>query len=68
MADPINLADPAFEPSGEQLQGLASRACAGVRAAREARQERIRLQIARQREIALQHLAEVGAARAEPSA
>jgi hypothetical protein len=36
MGDSINLADPEFEPTDEQLQGLAKRAFAGVAAEHEA--------------------------------
>jgi hypothetical protein len=35
MSDAINLADPSFEPSDEQLEGLASRAFASVAEAHE---------------------------------
>jgi hypothetical protein len=58
MSDRVNLADPAFEPSGEQLQSLAGRAFAGVREAREASMERLRLAIARERERVLVSLRE----------
>ena len=35
MPSPINLADPDFEPSDEDLTGLMTRAFAGVREAKE---------------------------------
>jgi hypothetical protein len=45
MADVINLADPAFEPSDEQLIGLSSRAFAGVAAAHERALAKLRVEI-----------------------
>jgi hypothetical protein len=45
MGDAINLADPAFEPTDEQLQGLAKRAFAGLRERHEASLEKMRAQI-----------------------
>ena len=58
MADRIDLSDPSFEPSDEQLIGLATRAFAGVKEANERSLERLRLEIAREREKALQRLRE----------
>lgn len=46
MSDRINLADPSFEPSGEQLQALSKRAFAGVREAHEHVLARLRAEIA----------------------
>jgi hypothetical protein len=57
MGDSINLADPAFEPTGAQLQGLSSRAFAGVRAANLASLMRLREAIAVERGKVLQSLA-----------
>jgi hypothetical protein len=53
MSAPINLADPAFEPTDAQLQELSARAFAGVRAARERSLEQLRTEIAREREKVL---------------
>jgi hypothetical protein len=64
MAEPINLADPDFEPTDEQLIGLSTRAFAGVRAAHEAAMRRLRAQIAAAREEAMDGLAARRAARA----
>jgi hypothetical protein len=50
---PINLADPAFEPTDAQLQELSARAFADVRAARERSLEQLRTEIAREREKVL---------------
>lgn len=57
MADRINLADPSFEPTDEQLIGLATRAFAGVRPARERAMAKLRADIAAAREEALTSLA-----------
>jgi hypothetical protein len=46
MSEPINLADPAFEPTDEQLIGLSKRAFAGVSAAHERAMAKLRAQIA----------------------
>jgi hypothetical protein len=59
VASVINLADPTFEPSGEQLQALAARAFTGVREANERGLERMRAEITRQREMVLRSLGEV---------
>jgi hypothetical protein len=66
MSEKINLSDPAFEPSGEQLQALASRAFAGVRVAREQSQERLRAEIARRRKLVLEALTSTETATPEP--
>lgn len=47
MPSPINLADPDFEPSDDQLKGLMTRAFAGVREARERNLVEMRARIAR---------------------
>jgi hypothetical protein len=52
----INLADPAFEPTDEQLVGLSTRAFAGVRAAHERSMARLRAEIAVARDEALKSL------------
>jgi hypothetical protein len=52
----INLADPAFEPTDEELMGLSVRAFAGVAAAHRAALERLRADIAAAREQALHAL------------
>jgi hypothetical protein len=46
MSERINLADPSFEPTDEQLVGLAKRAFAGVAAAHDRAMARLRSQIA----------------------
>jgi len=46
----INLADPDFEPTDEQLRGLSQRAFAGVREAHQESLRRLREEIARLRE------------------
>ena len=45
MGDGINLMDPEFEPTDEQLIGLSKRAFAGVRAEHEAALTRMRARI-----------------------
>ena len=62
MADVIDLADPAFEPSDEQLIGLSSRAFAGVAAARERALAKLRAEIETLREQAMRALDERQAA------
>jgi hypothetical protein len=57
MSDAINLADPDFEPTDEQLIGLSVRAFAGVRAAHEAAMARLRAEIAVAREETLRAFA-----------
>ena len=56
MAGPINLADPSFEPTDEQLQELSKRAFAGVAAAHARSLARLRAQIAAARQEALRAL------------
>lgn len=58
MNERVNLADPTFEPTDEQLQGLATRAFAGVGAAHERALVRLRAEIAELREKALRALDE----------
>jgi len=60
MSGPINLADPSFEPTDEQLQELSRRAFAGVAAAHARSLERLRAQIAVARQEALHALDERG--------
>ena len=62
MGDSINLADPAFEPTGAQLQGLSSRAFAGVRAANAESLQRLRDAIERERAKVLESLAQTAKA------
>ena len=64
MSDRINLSDPSFEPTGEQLQGLSARAFAGVRAANERALARIHAEIAAAR---VEALARVEARLAKPA-
>jgi hypothetical protein len=61
MSDRVNLADPDFEPTDEQLQELSARAFAGVPSANRAALERIRAQIAHERQIVLRALEKAGA-------
>lgn len=68
MGDSINLADPAFEPTDAQLQGLSSRAFAGVRAAHAASLERLREAIAVERAKVLESLAHAMVTRSRPPA
>jgi hypothetical protein len=51
-----NLADPAFEPTDEDLIGLANRAFAHVREAQEESLRRLRADIAAARQAALERL------------
>jgi hypothetical protein len=51
-----NLADPAYEPSGEELQALATRAFASVSEARRAAMSKLRLAIAEERKRVLDEL------------
>jgi hypothetical protein len=53
-----NLADPTVEPTDEELEGLARRAFAHVRADHEASLIRLRQEIARERELVLAALAQ----------
>ena len=46
MADAINLADPGFEPTDEQLIGLSKRAFAGVTAKYDTAFAKLRAEIA----------------------
>ena len=56
MSAPINLSDPSFEPTDEQLAGLSARAFAGVRAAHERAMAKLRVDIAAARVEALKQL------------
>jgi hypothetical protein len=60
MTEKIDLADPDFEPTDEQLEGLMKRAFAGVGAAHEAALARIRAEIATARAEVLRALAARG--------
>jgi hypothetical protein len=53
MSGPINLADPSFEPTDEQLQDLSRRAFAGVAEANAEALVRLRAQINAARQEAL---------------
>ncbi|WP_394834031.1 hypothetical protein LVJ94_46755 [Pendulispora rubella] len=56
MADErINLADPDFEPTDEQLRELSRRAFAGVREQHQAALKRIHQEIAKGRQDRRQH-------------
>jgi hypothetical protein len=57
VSDTINLADPDFEPTDEQLIGLSTRAFAGLREAHERQLEELRARIATARAAALVALA-----------
>jgi hypothetical protein len=61
MSDRRNLADPSYEPSGEELQGLATRAFAPVAEARRAAVEKLRLAIAQERKRVLEEIERVRA-------
>jgi hypothetical protein len=56
VTDVKNLADPAFEPTDEDLIGLSKRAFAHVRQAHEDSLRRLRADIAAAREAALERL------------
>jgi hypothetical protein len=49
MSEVVNLADPEFEPTDEQLIQLSVRAFAGVRAAHEAAMMKLRAEIEHER-------------------
>ena len=53
MPDRVNLADPTFEPTDEQLMGLSKRAFANVARDRAQALKLLRQQISEQRESAL---------------
>jgi hypothetical protein len=55
-AERINLADPSFEPSDEQLIGLAARAFAGVEERHKQALAKLRAEIAAAREQSLRAL------------
>jgi hypothetical protein len=55
-----NLADPDYEPSDDELAGLTKRAFAGVKEAERLRLEKLRSDIAREREEALARLGSEG--------
>lgn len=56
MGGRINLADPSFEPTDEQLQELSRRAFAGVAAANARALAKLRAQIGNARQEALRAL------------
>lgn len=56
VMDSKRLANPAFEPSDEDLIGLSKRAFAHVREAREASLEKLRAEIAAARKASLERL------------
>lgn len=56
MAEPKRLADPAFEPTDEDLIGLSKRAFAHVRGAHEESLRKMRDEIAAARKSALERL------------
>jgi hypothetical protein len=56
MSERINLADPDFEPTDEQLEGLMKRAFADVGARHREAMERMRARIASLREEAIRDL------------
>lgn len=66
MSEPINLADPDFEPSDAQLAELMQRAFAGVRPAHIEMQRKLREEIAVARTHALGRLQDLEAARVKP--
>jgi len=67
VSNPKNLADPAFEPTDEDLIGLSKRAFAHVREEHEDSLRRLRVDIAAARQSAMERLrlrkAGTGAAR-----
>jgi hypothetical protein len=56
MAERINLADPSFEPTDEQLAGLIARAFVDVRARREQAVAKLHAEIAAARAESLARL------------
>jgi hypothetical protein len=54
VPDRVNLSDPDFEPTDEQLIGLSKRAFANVARDRAHALKLLRQQIAKQREIAIE--------------
>jgi hypothetical protein len=65
MRDAINLADPAFEPTDEQLIGLSKRAFAGVAAKHEAVLARLRAEIRAMSALVMKDLDARAAARSK---
>jgi hypothetical protein len=53
MSESIDLSDPSFEPSDEQLEGLSKRAFAGVAASHAAALARLRADVAEARKATL---------------
>jgi hypothetical protein len=58
VSERVNLADPEFEPTDEQLIELSVRAFSGVRQAHEKALERLRAEIAKTGAAALRELDE----------
>jgi len=65
MGEPVNLTDPEFEPSDEDLVGLSTRAFAGVRTANTEIVRKLRAEIEVARERAVRRLEDIEAARAK---
>lgn len=64
MSGRVNLADPSFEPTDEQLQELSRRAFAGVAAAHANSLAKLRAEIAAARQEALRALEQRGGRKA----
>jgi hypothetical protein len=60
MSESHNLADPSFEPSDEQLEGLSKRAFAGVAAAHAAALAKLRSDVTEARTATLSALEKRG--------
>ncbi|NJK44770.1 MAG: hypothetical protein HC933_11215 [Pleurocapsa sp. SU_196_0] len=58
MAEKINLADPEFEPTDEQLVRLSKQAFSGIKAATEEHRKQLRARIAMARAEAFRQLNE----------
>jgi hypothetical protein len=65
MGDVINLADPDFEPTDEQLQGLSKRAFANVGAKHDAVLAKLRAEIRARQSVAVKAFEDRMAARAK---
>jgi hypothetical protein len=66
MSAAVNLSDPDFEPSDDDLIGISTRAFAGIRAANAELLRKLRAQIEVERERAIRRLDEIEAARPKP--
>ncbi len=60
MSRPKDLADPAFEPTDDELVDLGRRACAGLREAMEQQQRKLLEEIATERNAVMTRLREAG--------